>query len=389
MKTIILSIASVFLLTNHVAAFTEANSAKHVYGTFYNTNSIVFIENQIEFAVFPDGQFDFSFFGNNRFRVGFSVNSFSFNAGFDYNPYIQYDAFGAVIQIENTPIFYDNYGRVAQIGNIGIRYNRFGRLIAVGGLNVVFRNNVIITCNGFINPFNRFYVFKPWHRYYVAPPVNYCVTYTRPYRLNYRPVRHVYYRPYTNNARLSTVNDRRSYTNAVRINSGYSDRYRQVAHSANDKQVRRDYRIGNFSRIASARTVESNRRISSSRRNSDINRTSEMGGNYTSVSKRPSSIIDSKNTGRINSRVNTSYSAKGADALVNHTSYGGRNVTNKSVTNKRIVGKKNSPRSSRIKNSNKSESRSDKTQTYSRSPKNSKGKTAKTTPIKRSSRRFK
>ena len=71
-------------------------------------NSFIFTEAGIEFSVFADGQFDF-YMPNYGPNVNVSVNtpnaSISFNTGYDYNPYVQYDEYGAIIQIENTPAF--------------------------------------------------------------------------------------------------------------------------------------------------------------------------------------------------------------------------------------------------------------------------------------------
>ena len=388
MKTIILSLLSVFLLTNHTIAFTESSYEEHVsYSSFYFNNSIVFTENQIEFAIFPDGQFDFSFNGyGNGFAIGGSVNNFSFNTGFNYNPYIQYDAFGAVIQIENTPIFYDNFGRVVQIGNVRVRYNRFGQLYSVGGLNVVFSNNVIVNYNGFINPFNRFYVFRPWHRYYAVPPVNYCITNARPYRLYYRPVRHAYYRPYTNNERFSSLNSRRSYANTGRINTNYSDKYRQVARSANEKQVRRDYKAGNYSRIVPNRTVKSNRKLSSSHGNTNLKRSSHKKQNNVTTRNRSSSTIDSQKTNKTNSRVNTSYVLKRSNTAVKKTSSPNRSVSSKSVPNKKTVTENNSARYSINRGYSQNRSGSNKTRKTSKLSKNSRKFKTKDTSKKRSTR---
>jgi hypothetical protein len=65
------------------------------------------MENGIEFSIFKDGQFDFYLPNHGpSINVGGSIANFSFNTGFDYNPYVQYDSYGAIVQIENTPVFY-------------------------------------------------------------------------------------------------------------------------------------------------------------------------------------------------------------------------------------------------------------------------------------------
>lgn len=182
-----------------------------------NGNNFIFVESGIEFSLFPDGQFDFHM-ANYTNNVNVSVNSpnvsISFNTGYDYNGFVQYDEFGAIIQIENTPIFYDYYGRVVRVGNVSMRYNNFGYLTSVGGLYIHYnRYNQFTYCSGFINPFNRIYVYRPWHRYYRIPAFDYCVVYNRPYRQHYAPVRYRYSTPYTNNyRRQSAVASRRGNT---------------------------------------------------------------------------------------------------------------------------------------------------------------------------------
>jgi len=183
MKKLVLLMTVLFFggTTSVLATNNTSNNFVRGYG-----NSFIFVENGIEFSVFPDGQFDF-YMQNYGPNVSVGVNtpgvSISFNSGYDYNPYIQYDDFGAILQIENTPIYYDYYGRVTQIGNVNIHYNSFGRIARVGGLYVHYNSHRVYThFTGFINIYNRAYVYRPWHHYYVIPPVNYCVVYARPYR---------------------------------------------------------------------------------------------------------------------------------------------------------------------------------------------------------------
>lgn len=157
-----------------------------------NNNNFIFTEGGIEFAIFPDGQFDFNFLSAGpQFGAGFHNSNInvSFNTGFNYDPFVQYDSYGAVIQIENTPIFYDGFGRIIQAGNVNIHYNN-GWVNRVGNLNVFYnRPGVIFRTTGFINNFNRFYVYQPWHGFYGIPLVNNCIVWNNPYRLYYNPYR--------------------------------------------------------------------------------------------------------------------------------------------------------------------------------------------------------
>lgn len=187
----------------------NTNTASRGYG-----NSFIFVEQGVEFSIFPDGQFDF-YMSNYGPNVNVSVNhgntSISFNSGYDYDAYVQYDEFGAIVQVEHVPVFYDYYGRVNQVGNVFINYNNFGYVTQVGGLYVHYnRYNRFTHHTGFINIHNRFYVYRPWHAHFRIPLLSHCVVYNRPYRQHYRPIRYQYTRPFTNNyRRTSAVASRR------------------------------------------------------------------------------------------------------------------------------------------------------------------------------------
>ena len=177
------------------SAENKSNATTYNYG--YGS-SIIFVERNVEFAIYPDGQFDFYYQHRNNFN--FNINTpnvnISYNSGYNYDPYVQYDDYGAVIQIESIPVYYDYYGRIIQAGNTQIYYNNFGRLARVGGLNIYYNNyGSFAHFSGYINMYNRGYVYRPWHRYYSVPVRSRCVVYTRPYRTYYRPTR-VTYRNY-------------------------------------------------------------------------------------------------------------------------------------------------------------------------------------------------
>ncbi|MFT5847209.1 MAG: hypothetical protein ACI902_001261, partial [Psychroserpens sp.] len=229
----LITLFTLLLLVGTTVSATETNTSNN-YVRGYG-NSFIFAEGGVEFSIFPDGQFDFFMqnYGPNT-NVAFNTPgaSISFNSGFDYNPYIQYDSFGAIIQIENTSVFYDHFGRVTQVGSININYNSFGRINRLGGLFIHYnRNRLFSHHTGFINMYNRAYVYRPWHTFYVIPPVNFCVVFARPYRQFYTPVRHTYYRPYRDNFRqpVRINNTRGAIATNGRRGSTNSDRYRQDA----------------------------------------------------------------------------------------------------------------------------------------------------------------
>src|SRR5699024_7034584 len=100
----------------------------------------IFVEGNVEFAVYPDGQFDFVYVGphrGNQISINTPNANVSYNAGYDYSPYVQYDEYGAVLQVENVPIYYDAYGRIIRAGNVEIRYND-RRIVWVGGLHIFY-----------------------------------------------------------------------------------------------------------------------------------------------------------------------------------------------------------------------------------------------------------
>ncbi|MBT8178253.1 MAG: hypothetical protein HKP60_03895 [Eudoraea sp.] len=231
MKHLVLLIAAFFVgVTSTTAASAENELAfSNVYG--YN-NSFIFVNNGITFSVYPDGEFDF--YINNRLNVsaGIGVGSagITFNSGYNYNPFVQYDDFGAVIQVENMPVYYDYHGRVSQIGDVNIWY-RNGRVRRIGGMRVFYNNfGAYQYHTGYINFYNRYYVYRPFHRFFIRPAVGFCLVYNRPYRRFYSPVRYTWYRPYRNNYRRSYAQIGRDY----RYNRGL-ERRRSIYR--NDKRV--------------------------------------------------------------------------------------------------------------------------------------------------------
>ena len=127
MKKVTALVLGLFLISISAKATNDALTT-YSYNA-YDGKSYIFIEGGVEFSVFPDGQFDFVYVGNdNGDSVNINLNtpgvSVSFNSGFDYDAYVQYDDYGAVIQVEDVPIYYDEFGRIAQAGDVEIRYKQ-------------------------------------------------------------------------------------------------------------------------------------------------------------------------------------------------------------------------------------------------------------------------
>jgi hypothetical protein len=162
------------------SANATSNESENNYRNGYNGKAYIFVEGDVEFSVFPDGQFDFVYVGpQNGTQVTISTpnTNVSFNSGYDYETYVQYDDYGAVIQVENVPIYYDYYGRIIQAGNVDIQYNN-RRLVRVGGLHVFYNNYGYFShYSGYINSYNPYYVYRPWHVYYAVPIYSHCIVY--------------------------------------------------------------------------------------------------------------------------------------------------------------------------------------------------------------------
>ena len=106
---------SALLFTSFTVNADDTNTLNHIETNTANSyrgygKSFIFNEQGIEFSIYADGQFDFympNYGPNVNVSIGSPNGNISFNSGYDYGAYVQYDEFGAIIQIENTPIFYD------------------------------------------------------------------------------------------------------------------------------------------------------------------------------------------------------------------------------------------------------------------------------------------
>ncbi|MCF8465190.1 MAG: hypothetical protein K9G41_10130 [Flavobacteriales bacterium] len=197
MKKLTLLFAGIFAFANSGMARGNHYSTVNSYA-----DAFVFDEMGITFSVYPDGEFDFYLPGNQQSTtVSNGYVNVTFNSGYDYSPYVQYDDFGAVIQVENVPVWYDYYGRVNQIGDVRISY-RDQRVCQVGGLYVHYNSYGHYAYHtGFINTWNPYFVYRPFYACFARPVVNLCFVRLTPYRQYYTPVRYTYYRPYVHNVR--------------------------------------------------------------------------------------------------------------------------------------------------------------------------------------------
>ncbi len=259
MKHVVFFFAALMLGVGTSLAEAPKNTVVSTMGYGYS-NSFIFLENGITFAVYPDGEFDF--YMDNQVQAGVRLGgtALTFNSGFNYNPFVQYDDYGAVIQVQHVPVYYDFYGRVNQIGSIRISY-RNNRVFRLGGMRVFYTPLGYYDYHiGYINPFNRVYLYRPFHRYFIRPALGFCMVYPHPYRRYYQPVRYTYYRPYRNNVR-------RAYAHAGRTHR-YQPRTERARVYRNDPRVaaRESVRDNRSSRSGTAQHTRSTRNLSKSAR---------------------------------------------------------------------------------------------------------------------------
>ncbi len=246
MKNLVLFLSALVLGTSGASATTTDESRVSKRLTNRYNDSFIFVENGITFSVYPDGEFDFYI----DEQVTGRKNGVTFNSGYDYSPYTQYDDYGAVIQVENVPIYYDYYGRVSQIGDVNISYNR-NRVQRVGGMYVYYNPSGFYDYHtGYINAYNRQYVFRPFHAFFSRPALGLCLVYNRPYRRYYSPVRYTYYHPYAHNVRRAYAQIGRTHR-YNKIRSERSRIYRndrRVAVRDNAVRSNRNTKRSNMSR---------------------------------------------------------------------------------------------------------------------------------------------
>lgn len=259
-------------ITSHPSTNSSSVSENNTSNRF-DGSAYIFEEGGVEFSVFPDGQFDFSYLGqSNGSQIEVIIGSpninISFNAGRDYDLFVQYDDYGAVTQVENIPIYYDSYGRITRAGNVDIRYNN-RRIVRVGGLFVNYNHyGQFISTSGFINIHNQFYVYRPWHAFYIAPFIASCIVYDHPYRRYYSPTRYSYTNHrnyYQNRHRVAYRNARRSFHrpgSRVHYKNGRSTRNKNYTPDRRNTMISRS---GGRSNTVKGRALAGNAKADKSR----------------------------------------------------------------------------------------------------------------------------
>ncbi|SHI73871.1 hypothetical protein SAMN04487911_10552 [Arenibacter nanhaiticus] len=337
MRNLLLLVTALILGTAPTFAASLEDKAA-VSDAYRYQNSFIFIESGITFSVYPDGEFDFYIddrVGGINANVNIGRANITFNSGYNYDPYVQYDDYGAILQIENVPIYYDYYGRVSQIGNVDIRY-RNSRVSRVGGLRVYYDHRGYFSHHrGYINVYNRHYVYRPFHDYFARPAVGFHMVYHRPYRRYYEPVRYSYYRPYHYNPRRAHVHVGKHY------------KYHPKKHKR-DKVYRNDKRVA--VRDHGYRTAPASRSNRTVQQYNDRNHYRNSSSRSNAVQVNHDRNKDSKNRD----------SYKNNNGHRNYRGAADRSTTHRSVTKKEVTTTKSKSTNPRYqdRNNNSSTSRS-------------------------------
>ncbi|PCE63852.1 hypothetical protein [Sediminicola luteus] len=386
-----------FSLQAHTA---KGNGSVEVITT-RNVKNFIFEEDGITFSVFADGEFDF--YINREVNINAHVRignvGLTFNSGYDYNPYVQYDDYGAVIQVEDIPVYYDYYGRVSQIGSVRINYRR-NRIHTIGGLTVFYDNRGYYRyCDGYINVYNRYYTYRPYYDYFARPTIAMCMVYDRPYRRYYSPIRYTYYSPYRYNYRRTYYDVGRHYNyyskspNYSRRGSIYKNDHRVVkrdrgrSNSYTEKH-QRSYDNGKYASRSSKRNTSKNdyNRKGSNRSNSYSSNRSSSGrssahrssSQRSNTPKKEYAAYRTKSNNRSSANRSSSYSQRSSNSVKSD-----RVTKTRSQSNSYSQGKTRSTQPKARSQSNRSNSNR---ATASRSSRNSGQKNKNTNYGSRSSR---
>ena len=292
MKNKILVFATFIFVS--ITSFASTNTSTD--NRYYNDygDSFTFVERGITFSVFQNGEFDFYINQHNGVNIGYQSKNvnISFNSGYNYDAYVQYDNYGAIIQIEDIPIYYDYYGRVDRIGNINLNY-QYGRLASLGGLYVHYNNYGSYShCSGYINTYNRNYVYHPYHNYFARPIFEYRVVSYKPYRNHYKPNRYVYNRDHSKNKYYNSGNKRTNNNTRQRVATQNVPKRSSDNIARSDRNNTRSY----SSNRTTGTTKDSRDRSTNSSTRRNTTETRNSGNSRTNTKSSPEKSVQQKRT---------------------------------------------------------------------------------------------
>lgn len=191
MKNVSLLFMSLLFLFSFTSYAQESDEISNdtidstVERTYKDNEPYIFVERGVEFAVFPNGEFDFAYVGLNYEQNPYKKPNrpFSYNGGYNYDMFLQFDVFGAVIQIETVPVHYDNYGRIIKAGSVDISYSE-DAVAQIGNMHVQYQKGIANHISkGYINLSDRQLVKQAHHSRYVGTAY-YTIVSPFPYREN-------------------------------------------------------------------------------------------------------------------------------------------------------------------------------------------------------------
>jgi len=303
-------------------------------------NSFSFIENGITFSVFQNGEFDFYLNNINGVRVNYQINnvSISFNSGYNYNNYVQYDRYGAVIQIMNTPIFYDYYGRISRIGNVNVNYIN-GRLVALGGMQIFYNNyGRYAYYSGYVNTYNRHYRPQHYNNCFVKPYYDYRTVSHIPYRKHYKANRYAYN---NHSNKKNHKNDKAYYSNNNKHIKNQRTKTTNIPKKRNSQVVLND-RKQIHSSNSDRNTNYSNNRSSTKSRSNNSNNSKDYSNNRSSTKNRSNNNTNSRTDTK---RTPTSYAN-------NSKNYSNNRSSTKNSSSKNNISRTDAKRTSTSYSSN-------------------------------------
>ncbi len=325
MKTFIYIFIALVTGTSAIHANRETVSNSSL--DYYNGQRYIFMEGGIEFSVYPDGEFDFvvpQVITSLNINLNTGPANISYNSGFDYDAFVQYDQYGAVIQIGNVPVYYDNWGRIIQAGSIYLNYDN-ELLARIGGLSIFYRGGNFAYNRGYINNYNRNLNPGYYANYFYRPYMDRCLVYTNPYRRYYHPTRYSY-------------NYHRDH-----YRQGYRDGYANAYHDFKRPQGQIAHNSGRSGSYAQAREITRSNAVSRTAR------TTSSGANR-SVTARTATVTRDNGSSNQTSR---SYQAPQQAAPVRNSTTAHRTTSSISTQNNRVV-QRNLPRVSNNSSSNSS-----------------------------------
>lgn len=134
-KGLLLIVTMILMVSTIEANIIEKNGDKIGYNRTLNAQPIVFIEQGIKFAIFPNGDFKFT-------KANFKNNKSLRNQSWKHQRGVKVlrDRKGRIAKVGNVHISYTRNNKVTQIGSIDLNY-KHGKLISVGNLHILHRRN--------------------------------------------------------------------------------------------------------------------------------------------------------------------------------------------------------------------------------------------------------